>query len=94
MSNTTPVRLTPEVRRAMYRKHRELIKKHGLSYAVNFALAPTLAIKAPLTPAQKMSKASKARWRTGNQASEKERAKRPAKKPAKKTAKKPAKKRA
>lgn len=76
--NETPVRLSAQVSRAL-RKHNEYgkaAKRHSLSYAANVALAAILGIAPPLTPREKMAKASKSRWRTQKRAAAKPRAKR------------------
>ena len=82
MSNESPVRLLPEVRRALGKAHGKTIKEHSLSYAVNVALAQALGISAPLTPREKMAKASKARWRATKRAARKAPAKKRTRKPA------------
>lgn len=68
-TNLSPIRLASDVKRALNRKHGAAIKEHGLSFAVNTALAEAFGLPAPLTPTEKMSKASRARWRAQKRAS-------------------------
>lgn len=63
MSDTSIVRLAPGIRRALHRKHGKAIKEHGQSYVVNLLLAAPLGAEAPKTPTERMSRASRLRWR-------------------------------
>lgn len=63
MANTRLFRLAAPNAKGMASKHKALIKQHGLSYAVNVVLAEALGVPAPPTPKEKMSTASKTRWR-------------------------------
>lgn len=76
----SPIRLMPEVQRALRKYHGQALRAHGLSYAVNVALASAFGVKPPLTPPERMSAASKKRWRSQKAATRAKSAKRAAKK--------------